>query len=98
MNNIPIELVDIIISYLVADCNHCFKETHYTNMQRKVTINQYKSIFDDDYFMPKQSVFFNRICNKCLKIYFIDDHKFIYSLVNHQKSENVGNCFCKLHT
>lgn len=96
-NNIPYELIDHIISYLFSDCNHCLKKTHYTELQKNVIINKYRHIFDDDFNLPRESVFFNIICNKCLKTYFIDDQKFIYALINHDKKECNNKCFCKIH-
>lgn len=98
MYYLPNELIDIIITYLYADCNHCLKLTYYQDLQQKLVINKYRSIFDDDYNMPHESVYFNIICNKCLKKYFIDDQKFIYSLKNENNSTINQKCFCKIHT
>ena len=97
MSNLPIEIYDYISQFLYTNCNHCLKKTHINNLQQKVTINKYRHIFDDDFHMPKESIFFNIICNKCLKTYFIDDNKFIYALINHNKCNNLNKCFCRLH-
>ena len=98
MSNLPIEIYDYISTFLYTNCNHCLKKTHINNLQQKVIINKYRHIFDDDYHMPKESIFFNVICNKCLKTYFLDDKKFIYALINHQKCDDLNKCFCRLHT
>lgn len=98
MNKLPNELIDYIISYVFAECNHCLKKTYYLDLQKSVVINKYRHIFDDDYYLPKESIFFKIICNKCLKKYFIDDRKFIYSLKNENNSTNNQKCFCKIHT
>lgn len=97
MNNLPNELIDYIISYLFIYCDHCLKMTHFSDIQKKVIINKYRHIFDDDYHLPKESIFFNIICNKCLKIYFINDNKFIYALINQDTNTKNNKCFCNVH-
>ena len=39
MYYLPNELIDIIITYLFADCNHCLKLTYYQDLQQKLIIN-----------------------------------------------------------
>lgn len=97
-NKIPSELVKHICNYLFGVCDHCFDKIYFENLQKNVLINKYRHIFDDDYFLPKESIYFNIICNKCLKNYFINDNKFIYALLNHKTCEKNKNCFCRLHS
>ena len=79
---LPDELINIILEYVFGECDHCLKKIYFKNLHKKVIIYKYKSIFDDDYYLPKESFHFNLICNHCLKTYFIDNTKFIYALIN----------------
>ena len=97
LNEFPDEIIDIIFKYIFIECNHCNENNHRDNIQRNVVINKYRSIFDDDYDFPRESMYFNIICNKCLKKYFIDDKKFIYSIINQTFTKNENTCFCKYH-
>ena len=97
MNKLPNELIDYIISYMFSDCEHCLKKTYYLDLQKNVIINKYRHIFDDDYYLPKESIFFKVICNKWLKTYFFDDQKFIYALINQKDCNGTSNCFCSFH-
>lgn len=97
MSNLPIEIYHYILKFLYCKCDYCYKKTHINNMVQKVVINKYRHIFDDDYYMPKESIFFKAICNKCLKTYFINDNKFICALINHEDETDLNKCFCKLH-
>jgi len=99
MEKIPDELIKHIYSFLYAECNHCLKKTYVNDLQRNVIINKYKHLFDDDYYMPRESVFFKLLCLKCLKLYFIDDKRFIYAYIDQNDHQcNYSNqCFCKIH-
>ena len=44
MNKLPNELIDYIISYMFAECNHCLKKTYYLDLQKSVVINKYRHI------------------------------------------------------
>jgi hypothetical protein len=97
LNKLPFELVEHTFNYLYGICDHCFDVVFAEDLQKNVVINKYRHVFDDNYYLPKESVYFKMICNKCLKKYFIDSNKFIYALLNHDKCENNQKCFCKLH-
>ena len=64
MQNIPEDIVQHIMEFLFAKCNHCSMLYHYSELIKNFTLFKYKSVFDDDYGMG-HFIIYEYICNDC---------------------------------
>ena len=67
LNLIPNDLHYIIFDFYFAKCQKCNKIKEYYQIETNCKICNYKSVFDDDYFLNVPIKEYKILCKSCIK-------------------------------
>lgn len=85
-NNIPIDIVNNILEFKFGKCEKCNEYYHFDKVIKNCRIINYKSVFDDSYWVDEIIDNFFLICKGCIKSYpgkhIIDTGNNTYKWIN----------------
>jgi len=67
LNLIPNDLHPIIFDFYFAKCQKCNQLREYHQIETNCNIYNYKSVFDNDYFLNQPIKKYGILCKPCIK-------------------------------